>query len=260
MNPIFLQFGNIIIYWYSIILLLSFTIGCLLILKEAKKQGIPKDKLEDFMFYTIPICLIGARIYYVLFELEYYKTYPMDIFKVWEGGLAIHGGIIAGFLCLLYFTKKNKINIIKMLDILVVSLILGQIIGRWGNFMNGEAYGPTTSLSFLKSLHLPNFIIDGMYIDGSYHQPTFLYESIWNLIGLISMLIIRKTKINRLGLLTSIYFIWYGIGRYLIETLRTDSLMFLNIRIAQLISIIFILIGIGVLIYSLKQKKEEIRV
>ena len=260
MNPVFLQIGNIIIYWYSVILLIAFTIGCILILKEAKKQDIPKDKLEDFIFYTIPICLLGARIYYVLFEFNYYKNYPIDIFKVWEGGLAIHGGIIAGFLCLIHFTKKNKINMLKMLDILVVSLILGQIIGRWGNFMNGEAYGPVTSLKFLQTIHLPKFIIDGMYIDGMYHHPTFLYESLWNLIGFIIMIIIRNTKINRLGLLTSIYFIWYGIGRFLIETLRTDSLMFLNIKIAQIISIIFILIGIGVLIYSLKQKKEEIRV
>ncbi len=256
MNPIFIKIGNIIIYWYSMIILLAFIIGCLLILKEAKKQGIPKDKIEDFMFYTIPICLIGARIYYVIFEFDYYKNYPMDIFKVWEGGLAIHGGIIAGFLCILYFTKKNKINLLKMLDIIVVSLIIGQIIGRWGNFMNSEAYGPATTLNFLESLHLPKFIIKGMYIDGIYHHPTFLYESLWNLIGLIIMLIIKNTKINKVGLLTSIYLIWYGIGRFLIESLRTDSLMLLNIKVAQLISIIFILIGIGVLIYSFKQKKN----
>lgn len=258
MNPIFLKIGNIIIYWYSVILLIAFVVGCLLILKEAKKQGIPKDILEDFIFYTIPICLIGARIYYVLFEFEYYSKYPGDIIKVWEGGLAIHGGIIAGFFCLIYFTKKNKINMLKMLDILVVSLILGQIIGRWGNFMNGEAFGPTTSLNFLKSLHLPKFIIDGMYIEEAYHHPTFLYESLWNLIGFIAMLIIRNTKINRLGLLTSIYFIWYGIGRFLIESLRTDSLMFLNIRIAQVISILFILIGIGVFIYSKKKYPNRV--
>ena len=193
-------------------------------------------------------------------SFNYYKNYPMDIFKVWEGGLAIHGGIIAGFLCLLYFTKKNKINMLRMLDILVVSLILGQIIGRWGNFMNGEAYGPVTSLKFLESLHLPKFIIDGMYINGIYHHPTFLYESLWNLVGLIIMLIIKNTKINRLGLLTSFYFIWYGIGRFLIESLRTDSLMILNIKIAQVISILFIIIGISILIYSLKRKNNYERV
>ena len=240
MNPIFLELGNIVIYWYSIFILIGFIIGCLILKKKKKKIGIEKEQIENFIFYTIPISLIGARIYYVLFELDYYLKYPVEILKVWEGGLAIHGGLIAGFICLLKFTKKNKINIIKMLDILVICVIIGQIVGRWGNFMNSEAYGPITSLKFLKSLHLPNFIINGMFIDNHYHQPTFLYESLWNLIGLIIMLVVKNTKINKTGLITSIYFMWYGLGRFLIESLRTDSLMIFNIKIAQLVSIIFI--------------------
>lgn len=256
MNQIFLRIGNIYIYWYSVILLFAFIIGCTLVFKEAKEKNIKKEKIEDFLFYTIPISLIGARIYYVLFNLDYYLKYPVDIIKVWEGGLAIHGGIIAGFICLLYFSKKNKIKIIKMLDILVIGLIIGQIIGRWGNFMNGEAFGPVTSLEFLKKIHLPKFIIDGMFIEGKYHHPTFLYESLWNLIGLIIILVIKNTKINKEGLVTSIYLIWYGIGRFLIESLRTDSLMFFNIKIAQLVSILFILIGIIVFIYYIKKGEK----
>lgn len=258
MNPIFLRLGNICIYWYSIIILVAFTIGCYLILRESKKQNLPIDKIEDFIFYTIPICLIGARIYYILFNLDYYLKYPLDMIKVWEGGLAIHGGIIAGFLSLLYFTKKYKIDILKMTDILVISLILGQIIGRWGNFMNSEAYGPITTLKFLQSLHLPKFIIDGMYISGNYYHPTFLYESLWNLIGLIFMLVIRNTKINKKGVLASIYLIWYGIGRFLIESLRTDSLMLLNIKIAQIISLLFIIIGISLLIKIYIKNHERV--
>lgn len=256
MNPIFFKIGNIYIYWYSIILLIAFVIGCLVVFKESKKIGLEKEKLENFIFYTIPIALIGARVYYVLFNLDYYLKYPIDIIKVWEGGLAIHGGILAGFLCLLYFTKKNKINIFKMLDILVIGLIIGQIIGRWGNFMNSEAYGPITTLEFLKNIHLPKFIIDGMFIEGNYHHPTFLYESLWNIIGLIIILIIKNTKINKAGIITSIYLIWYGIGRFLIESLRTDSLMFLNLKIAQFVSIIFIIIGLIVLIYSIKKGEK----
>lgn len=256
MNPIFFKIGNIYIYWYSIILLIAFVIGCLVVFKEAKKIGLEKEKLENFIFYTIPIALIGARVYYVLFNLDYYLKYPIDIIKVWEGGLAIHGGILAGFLCLLYFTKKNKINIIKMLDILVIGLIIGQIIGRWGNFMNSEAYGPITTLNFLKNIHLPKFIIDGMFIEGNYHHPTFLYESLWNLIGLIIILIIKNNKINKVGIITSIYLIWYGIGRFLIESLRTDSLMILNLKIAQFVSILFIIIGLIVLIYSIKKGEK----
>ena len=255
MNSIFLKIGNIYIYWYSVILLIGFLLGCFIVIKESKKIGINKDKIENFIFYTIPIALIGARIYYVLFNLDYYLKYPVDILKVWEGGLAIHGGIIAGLICLIIFTKKNKINIYKMMDILVIGLIIGQIIGRWGNFMNSEAYGPITSLEFLKNLYLPKFIIDGMFIDGNYHHPTFLYESLWNIIGLIIMLLIRNKKFNRVGYLTSIYLIWYGIGRCLIESLRTDSLMFHNLKIAQVISIIFIIIGILIFIY--RNKKGE---
>lgn len=254
MNPILIRIGNIYIYWYSVILLLAFILGCFLIIKETKKIGIPQEKIENFLFYSIPICLLGARLYYVLFNLDYYLNNPLDIIKVWEGGLAIHGGIIAGFICIYYFCKKNKYDILKLLDILVISLIIGQIIGRWGNFMNGEAYGPVCSLDFLKSIHIPNFIIEGMYIDNVYYQPTFLYESLWNIIGLIVILIIKYRKFYKEGILTSIYLIWYGIGRFLIEGLRTDSLMLLNIKIAQLISIIFVIIGISLLIYSIKRK------
>lgn len=256
MNSIFLEFGNIKIYWYSVILLIAFLLGCHIILKETKKINIEKDKIENFLLYTIPIALIGARIYYVIFNIDYYLANPIDIIKVWEGGLAIHGGIIAGFVCLLYFTKKNNINILKMMDILFVALIIGQIIGRWGNFMNGEAYGPPTTLHFLQNLHLPKFIIEGMYIDGSYHHPTFLYESLWNLIGLLIILFIKKRKNNKVGYISAIYLIWYGIGRFLIESLRTDSLMFLNIKVAQVISILMIAIGIIIFIYS-KKKGEK---
>lgn len=256
MNPIFIEIGNIKIYWYSIILLIAFLLGSFSIIKEAKKLNIEKEKIEDFIFLGIPIVLVGARIYYIIFNLNYYLNYPIDMIKVWEGGLAIHGGIIAGYIYLLIFCKKNKINLTKMMDILVVGLIIGQIIGRWGNFMNKEAYGPIVSLSFLQNLHLPKFIIEGMYIEGMYHHPTFIYESLWNLLGLIIILFIRKNKYNKLGYISSYYLIWYGIGRYLIESLRTDSLMFLNLKVAQIVSILMIIIGIILFIYS-KKKGEK---
>lgn len=255
MNPVFLKIGNLEIYWYSIILLIAFSIGCLIIFKETTKLNIPKEKIENFLFYTIPISLIGARIYYVIFNFNYYIKYPIDIIKVWEGGLAIHGGLIAGLICLIYFTKKNKIDILKMSDIIILSLILGQVIGRWGNFMNSEAYGPITSLSTLNYLHIPKFIINGMFIDGNYHHPTFLYESIWNLFGLFIILII-KNKSKKQGNITFFYLIWYGIGRLLIESLRTDSLMLFNIKMAQLVSIIMIILGIY--LYT-KNKKRTIK-
>lgn len=244
MNPIFITIGNIQIYWYSVILFVAFALGAILALKEAKKYDISTDFMYNLFFYLVPTVLIGARIYYVIFNLDYYSNNILSIFKVWEGGLAIHGGIIAGIIFVLYYTKKHKINTLKIIDILVVSLILGQAIGRWGNFFNGEAHGPITSLSTLHHQHLPQFIINGMYIDGNYYIPTFLYESLWCLFGFIILILIRnKTKI-KLGQMTSIYMIWYGIIRFIIESMRTDSLMLGNIKMAQLISILMILIGI----------------
>ena len=248
MNPIFLEIGPIQIYWYSIFILVAFVIGGRLAFKEAKRFNISKEFMTNLFFYLVPIVLIGARIYYVLFNLDYYLINPIGILKVWEGGLAIHGGLIAGLLFIVFYTNKYNVSSLRMLDIIVVSLILGQAIGRWGNFFNGEAYGPVVSLEFLQKLNLPNFIIDGMLIDGLYRHPTFLYESIWCLIGFIIMFILRYTKKLRLGQLTSFYLIWYGVERFFMESLRTDSLMLGSLKMAQLVSLGMVIVGVVVLI------------
>jgi len=255
MNTILIEIGNIKIYWYSIMILLGILIGTKIILTEAKKFNISKDKISDLLFYTIIIGCIGARLYYVLFNLDYYKNNLLSIIKVWEGGLAIHGGIIAGALFMIFYTKKNNLNTTKIFDICVPGLLIGQALGRWGNFFNGEAHGPLTTLTNLKSQHLPNFIIEGMNINGSYYIPTFLYESLWCILILIIILIIRRSKILKNGQITSIYLIWYGIGRFAIEGLRTDSLMINNLKQAQIISILMILFGIIIFIISFKQEK-----
>lgn len=256
MNPILISIGSIHIYWYSVILLIAFSLGFYLLLKLGQKEGISKEFIYDYACYLIPICLVGARIYYVIFELDYYLNDIWAIFRVWEGGLAIHGGIIAGAIFTYFYTKKYKIEFLKLTDILVICLIIGQILGRWGNFFNGEAYGPETSLNFLKSIHIPNFIIEGMNIGGTYYHPTFLYESIWNIIGLIILLIIKKYH-KRIGTRTSVYLIHYGIGRFFIESLRQDSLMLGNLRIAQLVSILMILFGIFMFIFRRKEENHE---
>ena len=255
MNPIFLKIGNIQIYWYSVILLVAFALGIFIAVKRGEKYGIDREIIYDYAVYLIPICLIGARLYYVLFNLNFYKNDIFSIIRVWEGGLAIHGGIIAGVIFTYFYTKKHDISMLKFCDILVISLILGQVIGRWGNFMNGEAYGPITSLSTLRSLWIPNFIIDGMYIDGNYYHPTFLYESLWNLLGVGILLIIQRLKQYHYGYLTSFYMIWYGIGRCYIEGMRQDSLMLGSFKIAQLISIMMIIIGV-ILAIIIKRKNE----
>ena len=155
MNPIFLKIGNISIYWYSIFILIGILTACTIVLREANKKNIPKKFIEDLFFYTIIFGLIGARLYYVIFEYKQYINNPLDIFKVWEGGLAIHGGIIAGLITIIIMTKKHKISILEMTDMIVVGVIIAQAIGRWGNFFNGEAYGPVTTLDNLKQLHIP---------------------------------------------------------------------------------------------------------
>lgn len=255
MNPIFLQIGNIQIYWYSIFILIAFIIGGLLIINEAKRFNISKEFLVNLFFYLVPICIIGARLYYVAFNLDYYLEEPIRILKVWEGGLAIHGGLLFGLLFILFYAKKYKVNIVRLLDIFVVGIIIGQAIGRWGNFFNGEAYGPPTTFEFLESLHIPKFVIDGMLIDGIYRHPTFLYESLWCFLGFIILLIVRRTKYWKLGMCTSFYLIWYGIERFLVEALRTDSLMLGNFKVAQLISIIMIVSGI---VYIFINRKKSV--
>lgn len=255
MNPIMIDLGFIKIYWYSFCLLVAFLIGGHLALKESKKHQIEEDVMLNLFFYTIPIAFVGARIYYVLFNLDYYLVNLLDIFKIWEGGLAIHGGIIAGFLFIYYYARKHRIPLWKLTDILVISLILGQAIGRWGNFFNGEAHGIETTLTHLQNLHLPNFIIKGMCINGTYYIPTFLYESIWDFIGFLLLILYRRKKNIHMGQITSIYLIWYGVGRCIIEGMRTDSLMLGGIRIAQLVSIITTILG---LILWIHQKKANL--
>lgn len=244
MNPIFLDLGFIQIYWYSVILFVAFLIGGTLAIHEAKKWKIPEDFMINLFFYVIIFSLIGARLYYVAFNWDYYATSPINIFKVWEGGLAIHGGLIAATIVIIIYSKKYKVNTLRLLDILVVSLILGQAIGRWGNFMNGEAHGAVTTLSHLQSLHIPEFIINGMKINGVYYQPTFLYESFLNLLGFIILFIYRGRRYTKVGTTTSLYLVWYGIVRFFIEGMRTDSLMLGSIRVAQLVSILMVIIGI----------------
>jgi len=250
MNSVMLDLGFIKIYWYSFFILMGVIVGYKLAINESQKFKIPKDYMINYFFYVLIFGLLGARAYYVIFNFAEYQNNLLDIFKVWEGGLAIHGGIIAGILVTLVYTKKYKIPFFRIADIMVISLIIGQCIGRWGNFFNGEAHGPVTTLSFLQSLHLPKFIIDGMYINGTYYQPTFLYESIGCLIGFIILILIRKRKNLILGDLTSIYLIWYGIIRFFIEGLRTDSLLFFNLKAAQLVSIIMIICGILIIVLT----------
>ena len=205
MNKIFLDLGIVQIKWYSLFIFIAMLVASILIYREARRKKIDDDTLFNMLFYGIIIGILGARLYYVLFNLNYYLKYPLEILMIWNGGLAIHGGLLAGLLFMAYYSKKHKINILGILDILVVGVIIAQSIGRWGNFFNQEAYGGVISLSTLKSMHLPQFIIDGMYIDGAYRTPTFLYESFSSLLCFIVLILLRKTKKIHTGQLTGMY-------------------------------------------------------
>ncbi|MCI8347467.1 MAG: prolipoprotein diacylglyceryl transferase [Bacilli bacterium] len=255
MERIAFEFGFIKIYWYSIFIFLGVITSYSVILMEAKKRGFEKQFIVDLVFNTVIIGLIGARIYYCLFHLSYYLKHPLEIVQIWNGGLAIHGGILFGGIFVTYYCKKHKVELLKMIDIIVVGVILGQAIGRWGNFFNGEAYGGITSLTHLQSMHLPRFIIDGMYILGEYRQPTFLYESFFNMLGFMILVIIRKYPYLKIGQLTGFYFMWYSFTRFMIEGMRTDSLMIGKIKMAQLVSIILLIVGFIIFIYYKRIKK-----
>ena len=257
MNSIFLDLGFIQIHWYSVLILLAIYIAYKLVVAESKKMNISITFIDNLCFFVVIFGILGARLYYVLFNLDYYSVNILEIFQIWKGGLAIHGGIIAGLLTIIAYSKKKKVNTMRLTDIIIPGLLIAQAIGRWGNFFNSEAHGPTTTIEFLKSIHLPNFIIEGMNIGGVYYHPTFLYESLWCFLGFIIALLIRRMKYIKIGQLTGFYLIWYGIGRFLIESLRTDSLMLGNLKIAQIVSIIMVISGIIIIIIKGRGSKLD---
>lgn len=257
MDRVFINIGPINIYWYSVLIVGAIIIGMHFSLKQADKNNLGKNFLYDLIFYLIPVSIIGARLYYVVFNFSLFKNNLVDIFKIWEGGMAIYGSVIASIIFIVIYCKKKQKNILLTLDTLAPYLILGQCIGRWGNFINKEAHGALTTYEHLKNMHIPNFIINGMYIGGSYYIPTFLYESLWCLLGFIILLIIRKkNNYKSKGIILFSYFTWYGIGRFFIEGLRTDSLYLGIFRISQIVSVILILIGIIGIIYVVRRDNK----
>ena len=259
MNPVLFNIYGIEIRWYSVLLLVGMLLGIYMLMKEGKRFNIPKDFTFNLAFWVIIIGIISARLYYCIFNFSLYKDNLLDIFKIWEGGLAIHGGIIGGFITLFIYTKRYNVSTYKITDMAVVPLLLAQAIGRWGNFFNGEAHGAATTYYHLKELHIPEKIIDGMKIGNVYYHPTFYYESLFCLIGFIVLLFVRRYRYIKRGQLTSIYLMYYSIGRFFIEALRTDSLMLGAFKVAQLISIALFIVGlVSFMILSRKGKFEDL--
>ena len=225
-DPVAIQLGPISIRWYAICIVTGLVLAVYLAMKEAPRRKIIPDDILDFILVAFPVAIVGARLYYVAFEWDYYGKNLIKIIDFWNGGIAgiaIYGGLIAGAIVLYFFCRRRLIHPVDFLDIAAPSVMIAQSIGRWGNF--------------------------------AYRQPTFLYESVWNLIGFILIIVLRRRpKLLRQGEIAAFYLIWYGFGRMIIEGMRTDSLMFAGLRVSQWLSLILIFVGIGIIIYQRKMK------
>lgn len=279
LNKVAIELGPITIHWYGIILGTAALVGLLIAVREGKRFGIKPDLFLDLLLYGVPSAIIMARIYYVAFQWDQYKDNFAAAFKIWEGGIAIHGALIGAIIAAVVYTRVKKVSFWRIADIAAPSLIVGQMIGRWGNFINQEAHGGAVEREFLSdTLRLPDWIVNQMEIDTVFYHPTFLYESFWNLLGLLLLFWLRRRPFLRAGELFLSYFIWYSIGRFFIEGLRTDSLAFHgpgwleallkglwlpmnglfepgylpeeggNVRIAQLIGLVIIIAAVALIV------------
>lgn len=237
------------VYWYGILIGLGVFLAVWYCVRRIGVFGFNADLVYDVLIWALPAAIVGARLYYVAFEWSYYSQHPADIIAVWKGGLAIYGGVIGALIAVSICCKKYRLNIAAAFDVAALGLLIGQIIGRWGNFINGEAHGTVTDSLF-------GMVING---EGPFH-PTFLYESIWNLIGLILLHIISEKAYRFRGQLFLFYLIWYGVGRSMIEGLRTDSLYIgsTGIRASQMLALITAVIGLVLMTVCLRKSVKTI--
>lgn len=254
-NPVAFSLGPFSVRWYGLIIGAAMLLAIHLSSREATKRGLQEDTITDIVSWAIPMGLIGARVYYVLFEWDYYSQNPGEIIAIWEGGIAIYGGLIAGGLTIYWYTRKRGIPLALVLDILAPYVLLAQSIGRWGNFINQEAHGAEVPRLFLENLRLPEFIINQMEINGSYFHPTFLYESLWSLLGFVLILALRnREQLLRQGEVALSYVLWYSFGRFFIEGMRTDSLWISDfLRVSQSLSLILF---VGALVIWYRRRQE----
>ena len=252
-GPEITSIGPITLRWYGLLIASAVIVGVTLSQYLAKKRGVDPEKIGDMVIWLVIAAIPFARAYYVLFEWQSYASRPGDIVAIWKGGIAIHGAVLGGTLAAWLFAKFNKLSFWQLSDLIAPSLILGQAIGRWGNFFNSEAFGAPTDLPW--KLFIPLANRPANYRSFEYFHPTFLYESVWNL-GVFALLMwlffwgLRHPGKFRNGTLFLVYMIAYGAGRVWIEGLRTDSLMIGPLRIAQLISLVGIALGWAGLIWT----------
>lgn len=239
------------IYWYGIIIAAGFLLAVIYAMRRAPSFGLTEDNILDMLFVAVPLAIVCARLYYCIFYWDLYRDNPIAILYVWEGGLAIYGGVIGAVIGVAIFCRVKKLPIGPLLDVGSLGLLIGQMIGRWGNFMNREAHGAVTD-SFFKM-----GIADAAG-NVTYYQPTFLYESVWNLVGFVALHFYSKRR-KFDGEVFLLYLAWYGLGRAWIEGLRTDSLYLFNtgIRVSQLLAALSCVAAIAVLVYVRVVRKPQ---
>lgn len=246
----YIEIGNFQVHWYGIIIAAGFLLAVLYAMKRSKEFGLTEDNIIDMLICAVPLAIIGARTYYVIFSWESYKDNFVDVFKIWEGGLAIYGGIIGAVIGLFVFSKWKKIRLGAIADVGGLGLLIGQAIGRWGNFVNREAYGVKTAVAWRMGL-------TNQYGTFYYH-PCFLYESLWNIAGFVILhFYSKKRKFD--GEVFLLYLAWYGLGRAIIEGLRTDSLYLFgsNLRVSQLVALLCVIAGLGAVLFVRLSRNPE---
>jgi phosphatidylglycerol:prolipoprotein diacylglycerol transferase len=241
MGPIIFQIGPLSIRWYGVLIMAGVILGLVLAGREAKRQGMSIELIYDLFFYMLISAIVGARLYYVIFSWDLYRDNLKEIFAFWHGGLAIHGAVVGGIVSALIYTHLKGFSFWLVADLCAPSLILGQTIGRWGNYFNQEAFGRPTNLPwgiFIDKVHRPL-----QYVQQTHFHPTFLYESLWNFCVFLLLLWLRRRRGIVTGDVFLAYLILYSLGRFWIESLRTDSLMFAGFRVAQIVSLLLIVLA-----------------
>src|SRR5690554_3098878 len=240
----FVTVGPISIKWYAILILTGAFIAYGVSLYNFKKMGYDSELGDNLFVGSLLSGVVGARLWFVAFyDLQYYLSHPLEIFMTWEGGLAIQGGLVFGAAFAYWYLKKKQISFMRLADAVVPNILIAQALGRWGNFLNQEAFGRVVDESFYQGW--PSFIANHMFINGAYREPTFFYESSLNILGFILIVFVYKRFSNiKRGDLVYAYLMWYGVTRFFVEGLRSDSLMFFGLRSAQLVSIGFVIVGI----------------
>lgn len=245
-NPVAFSIGDFNVYWYGIIIGCGFLLALIFALKSLKRFGIDRDGFFDCVLVGLICGIVGARAYYVIFRWDYYMANPSEILSIHNGGLAIYGGIIGGLLGGCIVAKIKKISIPAILDVAVLGFLIGQGIGRWGNFINQEAFGTPTDLPWGMLSENTN---------GVAVHPCFLYESLWCILGFFVLNYISKKYRKYDGQIFLMYLVWYGFERMIVEGLRTDSLYtpFLNLRVSQILAAVTMIVGIALLIVFRKR-------